>query len=192
MTAEKSDLDRELEKAATAVREARVRLVDLCRQAGSGPFRDHELTAWDGSKVKLSELFGEQDDLIVIHNMGVRCPYCTLWADGFTGLLPHLSNRAAFVVVSPDPPEVQEAFARGREWGFRMLSAAGTSFTREAGFEGEDGSPWPGFSTFRRTEEGVERVSKGFFGPGDEFCSVWHFLDHLADGPAGWQPRFSY
>jgi predicted dithiol-disulfide oxidoreductase (DUF899 family) len=34
--------------------------------------------------VRLSELFGEKPDLIVIHNMGTSCPNCTLWADGST------------------------------------------------------------------------------------------------------------
>lgn len=46
--------------------------------------------------VKLSALFGSHKDLIVVHNMGRRCPYCTMWADGYNGLRPHLENRAAF------------------------------------------------------------------------------------------------
>ena len=37
--------------------------------------------------VRLSELFGEHDDLVIIHNMGASCRYCTLWADGFSGYL---------------------------------------------------------------------------------------------------------
>jgi predicted dithiol-disulfide oxidoreductase (DUF899 family) len=62
--------------------------------------------------VQLSDLFGEHEDLIVIHNMGVSCPYCTLWADGFNGLIRHLEDRAAFVMVSPDPPDIQKEFAK--------------------------------------------------------------------------------
>ena len=186
-------LKQQLKEAHEEVQAARKRLVELRRQASAGDFNDHELTAWNGEKVRLSALFGDKSDLLVAHNMGTSCPYCTLWADGFNGVRAHLENRAAFVVVSPDPIEVQEPFARERGWGFRMLSAAGTTFTREAGFEGDDGSPWPGFTTFRKNDAGgVERVSRGFFGPGDEFCSVWHFFDNLADGPAGWQPEFSY
>ena len=41
-------------------------------------------------EVTLLELFGEKDKLLAIHNMGQGCRYCTLWADGFNGLLPHL------------------------------------------------------------------------------------------------------
>ena len=40
-------------------------------------------------------------DLIVIHNMGASCPYCTLWADGFNGIYDHLADRAAFVALQP-------------------------------------------------------------------------------------------
>ena len=55
--------------------------------------------------VRLSQLFGDREHLIVIHNMGSSCPACTLWADGFNGIHHHLTSRAAFVVSSPDPPE---------------------------------------------------------------------------------------
>ena len=33
-------------------------------------------------KTNLLELFGDHDQLLVIHNMGQACRYCTLWADG--------------------------------------------------------------------------------------------------------------
>jgi hypothetical protein len=36
--------------------------------------KDYELTSLEGA-VRLSELFGAHDDLIVIHNMGVACSY---------------------------------------------------------------------------------------------------------------------
>lgn len=32
--------------------------------------------------VRLKDLFGDKNDLIVIHNMGASCRYCTLRADG--------------------------------------------------------------------------------------------------------------
>ena len=51
---------------------------------------DYELIGWGNKKVRLSSLFGEKDELILVHNMGRGCPYCTMWADGFNGVLPHL------------------------------------------------------------------------------------------------------
>src|SRR6266545_843481 len=55
---------------------------------------DYTFATRDGP-VRLSQLFGDKASLFVIHNMGASCPYCTLWADGFNGFLPHIENRAA-------------------------------------------------------------------------------------------------
>src|ERR1044072_10021380 len=57
----------------------------------------------------LENLFEGRDDLIVLHNMGKGCAYCTLWADGFVGLHKHMLDRAGFVLVSPNDPETQTA-----------------------------------------------------------------------------------
>lgn len=144
------------------------------------PVTDYELTAWDGSPTRLSTLFGEKDQLILIHNMGMGCSYCTMWADGFTGLLPYLERVSAFVVVSPDDIETQKAGAARRGWKFRMLSARGTSLFSDMGFESEDKSPWPGMSTLYKDESGqVRRHSLASFGPGDKFCPVFSFVDLL-------------
>src|SRR5215470_2306552 len=75
--------------------------------------QDYELTNSDGA-VRLSTLFGQHEDLIVIHNMGVSCSYCTLWADGYNGIHPHVVTRAGFAVSSPDRPSVQTKFAESR------------------------------------------------------------------------------
>ncbi len=144
-----------------------------------------------GGTVALADLFGDQDSLFVIHNMGAGCPYCTLWADGFNGVLPHLENRAAFVVTSPDAPETQEKFKAARGWRFRMVSHRDTSFAADMGYRGEHGF-LPGVSVFQRRDGKVLRVSDTGLGPGDDFCSLWHFFDLLPEGSAGWRPRFTY
>ena len=28
--------------------------------------------------------------------------------------------------------------------------------------------------------------------PHDDFCALWHLFDLLADGSAGWKPKYSY
>jgi predicted dithiol-disulfide oxidoreductase (DUF899 family) len=141
--------------------------------------------------VRLSALFGDKDTLFVIHNMGRTCPNCTMWADGFNGVLPHLENRAAFVVTSPDDPATQAAFAASRGWRFRMVSHQGTDFAADMGYRGETG--WlPGISVFRKEGGRILRVSDQRLGPGDDFCSVWHFFDLIPEGPAGWRAKFSY
>jgi predicted dithiol-disulfide oxidoreductase (DUF899 family) len=150
------------------------------RSVRGKPVTDYELTAWDGSLTRLSSLFGDKDQLILIHNMGMGCYYCTMWADGFTGLLPYLERVAAFVVVSPDDIETQKAGAVRRGWKFRMLSAKGTSLFADMGFELDDKSPWPGVSTLYKDEAGqVRRHSLASFGPGDKFCPAFSVVELL-------------
>jgi predicted dithiol-disulfide oxidoreductase (DUF899 family) len=152
--------------------------------------KDYVFLTGDGP-VKLSELFGDKDTLFIIHNMGPECPYCTLWADGFNGVLPHLEDRAAFVVSTPDTPENQRKFAESRGWNFRLVSYEGTEFPTDMGYMSEMGYE-PGVSVFKLKDGKPVRVSDTSFGPGDDFCFVWHLLDLIPEGPAGWQPRYSY
>ena len=151
---------------------------------------DYRFATIDG-EVRLSELFGGREYLFVIHNMGKACPSCTMWADGFNGVLSHLENRAAFVVTSPDDPETQRAFAATRGWRFRLVSHRGTSFAADMGYRGENG--WlPGVSVFHLAGDRIYRVSDAPFDQGDDFCTVWHLFDLLPQGAAGWRPQFSY
>lgn len=178
------------------ITEKQSQLVELKKQVGYKQIEDYTLQGPNGD-IKLSELFDGRKDLIIIHNMGTDCAYCTLWADGFNGLVPHLEDRAAFVVVSPDSPDVQQAFAAERGWIFRMYSGMNSSFIEDMGFTYEDddgGAHWmPGVSTFQQTADGsIYRVGWDFFGPGDEYCSLWHLFDLLANGADGWEPKFNH
>jgi len=161
-------------------------------QAGIAPepVADYRFATLSGP-VLLSELFGDKNELFVIHNMGKGCAYCTLWADGFNGVQHHLRDRAAFVVSSPDSPAAQQEFARSRGWLFPMVSHAGSSFAEDMGYRRE-GKFWPGVSAFRRQDGGIVRISDAGLGPDDVFCVVWSFLDLLGVGTDGWRPRFSY
>src|SRR5712671_3814299 len=151
---------------------------------------DYEFATPRG-KVRLSALFGDKDTLFVIHNMGTGCANCTMWADGFNGVYEHLRDRAAFVVSSPDAPERQQSFAAGRGWKFPMISHQGSSFADDMGYR-SNGRAMPGVSVFKRNGEKIMRVAVTAFAPGDDFCSVWHFIDLIPEGAADWQPRFRY
>ena len=153
--------------------------------------KDYALSRAGGGAVKLSELFGGNDTLFVIHNMGASCSYCTLWADGFNGVFDHLRNRAAFVLVSPDSPEQQQKFASSRGWRFPMASCQGTTFAQDMGYW-RDNHPVPGVSVFKREGGRILRVADTSFSPGDDFCSVWHFFDLIPEGSDGWQPKYQY
>jgi predicted dithiol-disulfide oxidoreductase (DUF899 family) len=161
------------------------------------PVADYELTGWDGP-VRLSQLFGDKRDLFVIHNMGTRCSYCTMWADGFNGVYEHLADRAGFVVSTPNPIAAQQQFAKSRGWRFPMVSHEGSSFAQDMGYwqpkgEGSESDMWwPGVSVFQKDGEHILRVSDTDLGPHDDFCSVWHFLDLLPEQANGWEPKFRY
>src|SRR5437763_14966763 len=133
----------------------------LQKEAEPEEFENYRFATTDGA-VRLSELFGEREYLFVIHNMGEACPACTMWADGFNGVLPHLENRAAFVVSSPDDPPTQRAFAAARGWRFRMVSHGGTNFAADMGYRGADGC-LPGISVLRRAGDRIYRISDAPF-----------------------------
>ena len=146
-----------------------------------------------GTRISLNELFGDKSELIVIHNMGKGCPYCTMWADGLNGMLPHLENRAAFVVISPDQPDDQRIFAQSRGWNFRMISGFENTFIKDMGFATDGGEMLPGISTFYKDASGtIWRTAGDEFGPGDFYCASWHMFDLLEQGENSWQPDFSY
>lgn len=191
-----SDIDKEIDSLQNELEATKQRLAEARKRRPKEPIQDYVLKTSDDREVRLSELFGEKADLILVHNMGTGCSYCTMWADGFTGLAPHLQDRAAFVVCSPDKPEVQKRFAAKRNWNFKMVSSHESSFYKDMGFWQEDGphpGPWPGVSTFHREPDGkIYRVAKAHFGPNDDFCAVWPFLDMLDGGSKGWEPKYTY
>lgn len=152
---------------------------------------DYEFKTFEGT-VRLSELFGDHEDLLVVHNMGSSCPSCTLWADGYNGVHHHVVTRTAFVVSSPDAPGAQRKLAEARGWKFRMVSHQGSTFAADMGYRSEQGGWLPGISAFKLEGGKILRVSDAAWSPGDDFCTLWHFFDLLPDGAAGWRPKLSY
>lgn len=140
---------------------------------------DYVLKDRDNNDIKLSALFGDKKDLVLIHNMGKKCKYCTMWADGFNGIYKHIEEKAAFVLVSPDAPDIQKEFASERGWKFNMYSGKDSNFIQDMGYYTEKDGYWPGAFVFHTEDGKITRISKTFFGPGDYFCSVWHFFDML-------------
>ena len=189
----KTKTDTQIDELEYQLQDMKQKLAELRRQRPREEVSDYQLLDSEGREAPLSSLFGDQSSLILVHNMGRNCSYCTMWADGFTGLLPHLESRAAFVLTSPDKPAAQKEFVQSRGWNFPVYSTAGTSFTADMGFDDEKEGLMPGVSVFRKETDGkIYRVSRAEFGPGDNFCAVWHFFDLLPEGIDGWEPRLSY
>jgi predicted dithiol-disulfide oxidoreductase (DUF899 family) len=155
------------------------------------PVDDHVFETLSGSTT-LSALFDGRDDLIIIHNMGSTCAYCTMWADGYSGLYPHLRQRAAFVVASPDTPRTQAKFAASRGWRFPMLADKAAAFAARMGYATEEGRCLPGISIFRQRGEQIVRVNDAASRPHDDFCAVWHLFDLLPTGTERFAPSLSH
>jgi predicted dithiol-disulfide oxidoreductase (DUF899 family) len=178
------------------LRAAKQRLTDALRALPLEPVQNYSLRhVPSGSPVTLAQLFGASRDLLVIHNMGTRCPYCTLWADGFASLYKHLASRCGFVLTTPDEPGLAGAFASVRGWTFPVVSHAGTTFAQDLGYRAEKDGTYgrflPGVSAFRLREDGsIVRTGTRSFGPGDDFCAVWPMFDMLEGGPGEWAPTF--
>ena len=164
----------------------------LIKQLYRFPIQDYTVKSRTGNNLKLSDLFGRHEELILVHNMGKKCPWCTLWADGFNGIIHHLEERAAFVVSTPDEPEVMRRFARSRRWAFNMVSTLGSTLKKDIGFEDDKGDFHPGVSIIRKMGDGtLMHISKTPFGTGDDFCALWYFFDMLDIQNPDWNPQIS-
>lgn len=165
-------------------------LNELRRSAPGTPVPDYSFQTLEG-EAHLSDLFAGRDKLLAIHNMGQGCRYCTLWADGINGFLPHLESAMSVVLLSKDPPEVQRRFAGGRGWRFRLASHQGGDYIREqTACPGHDNMPG---AVLYELRDGVTlRKNAVVFGPGDLFCPAWNFLALAGLGEADWTPQFNY
>src|SRR5688500_7081116 len=126
------EIGRRIDEKAGQIAQLRKEIIELARTSAM-PVQDYVLTNHAGQSVKLSEAFGDRDQLVLVHNMGFRCAYCTMWADGFNGIYKYIQRRAGFVLVSNDDPEKQQRGAQQRGWKFPMLSAAGTTLFEDLG-----------------------------------------------------------
>ena len=165
-------------------------LAALRRASPGAPVPDYTFRTQDG-EATLRDLFGDRDQLLAIHNMGQGCRYCTLWADGFNGLLPHLEAAVAVVLLSKDPPEVQRTFANARGWRFRLASHGGGDYLREQGVL-EGGGNDPGAVLYQRDGDAILRRNACVFGPGDLYCALWGLLGLAGMDADDWTPQYSY
>ncbi|QIL91384.1 DUF899 domain-containing protein [Microbulbifer sp. SH-1] len=170
--------------------ELKNKLAALQKQSAGEEIPDYTFKTLDG-EVHLRDLFGEHDTLLVIHNMGQGCRYCTLWADGFNGLLPHLESAMSVVLVSKDSPEVQRRFANSRGWRFRLASHGGGDYIEQQSVMAGGGN-MPGAVVYERKGENVFRKNASVFGPGDNYCVMWDLLNMAGLNGDSWTPQFNY
>jgi predicted dithiol-disulfide oxidoreductase (DUF899 family) len=184
----------EIQKLEQEVYSLSQRLEQLRRDSPLAEVKNYTFKTETGD-VTLRELFGEKEILFAIHNMGQGCRYCTLWADGLNGFLPHLEEKFAVALLSKDAPELQRRFANSRGWRYRMASHGGGDYLREQTVspeQGEDKKNYPGMVCYIRKGDKIFRKNSTVFGPGDQFCSLWPILSLAGLGEEQWHPQFNY
>lgn len=183
MTSEITRIEREIYQLSKKLKELR-------KVSPGVEVRNYRFETLTGP-VGLRELFGRRNQLLVIHNMGQGCRYCTLWADGLNGLVPHIESALSLVLVSRDDPEVQQRFAASRGWRFRLASHGGGDYIREqAVMEGADNMP--GAVVYARKGDVIYRKNACSFGPDDAYCAVWPLLGMAGIGEDDWTPQYRY
>lgn len=174
------------------IRSRKQQLAELRRKVTPIIVHNYTFLDFKRNEVLLSDLFGDKQELLVIFNMGKGCRYCTLWADGFNGLTRHLENRAGFVMVTPDKPEIAEEFATSRGWRFTIVSDSESTFRPDLGLRSEN-NVWPAAGTFtKNADNNISMRSSAIFGPGDNYCAMWDLMDLFPSGWNKWEPEYSY
>jgi predicted dithiol-disulfide oxidoreductase (DUF899 family) len=213
----------DLRRAMEEVAEARRRLPP------GGPVpEDYAFGGPGGTTVRLSELF-DHDSLVVYSMMFPRdpederpgpvtgrtamlpllqgpCPSCTALLDQLDGAAGHVAQRLSFVVVGEAPQAVMQHFADERGWRrLRLLSALGTSYSRDYHGQTAEGHNRSMLNVFHRYGDGVIRH---FWGtellyappePGQEWRHVgtleplWNMFDLIPEGRGtGWDEQIIY
>ncbi len=166
------------------------KLNELRGQSDGTEVRNYGFETLNGTTTLL-DLFGTQDKLLVIHNMGQGCRYCTLWADGLNGFVPHLESTMSLVLVSKDAPDLQRRFANSRGWRFNLASHGGGEYIREQTVM-EGSNNMPGAVVYERKGDAIYRKNACIFGPGDLYCPMWILLGMAGLGENDWTPQYKY
>ena len=180
----------EADKLEYEIMEKSQQLATLRQKESDVEVPDYSFQTLNGD-TSLSGLFGGRERLLLIHNMGQGCRYCTLWADGINGFVDHLEDAMAVVLVSKDPPDIQRRMALGRGWKFQLASHNGGAYMSEQCAMGEY-SNYPGAAIYERKSEQIVKRGATSFGPGDLYSPMWHFLSLAGIPSTDWTPQFRY
>ena len=204
-------LREELQEAELALRDQRERVAELRRRLPlDTPAEDavfEEIRDGVRNPVRLSELFEDPDKPLVLMQFMYGkaqehpCPMCTMWADGYDGVIPHLKEKVNFaVLVAGDIGNFSE-YAWTRGWlNLRLVSAASSDLKQALGFETAEGAQHPGVSVYTRNPDGsvIHFYSqcaffeeRGFRGM-DLLSPLWHYLDLTPEGRGDFFPKKDY
>jgi predicted dithiol-disulfide oxidoreductase (DUF899 family) len=159
--------------------------------------------------VKLSELFGEHDVLLLYGfmlgpKMEGACPSCTSIIDALDGEMRHVRRMASIAIVARSPLARLQAHARDRGWrDTQLLSSANNSFHRDYHAEDGEGRQRPILNVFQRKGGEIRHTwaSELAFTPGDPgqdprhvdlIWPLWSLLDVSPEGRGEFHPKLEY
>jgi predicted dithiol-disulfide oxidoreductase (DUF899 family) len=172
---------------------------------------DYVFDGADG-EVRMSELFGDHDTLVIYSFMFPRAPdddtpcwSCSSILDSLDGAARHLAQRMSLAVsAKAELPRVLD-YAEHRGWRhLRLLSSARIGYNRAYHAEAEDGQQLPMFNAFTRRDGEIRHfwATEIFFelwAPGsgprhvDFLWPIWGVLDTTPEGRGkDWEPSREY
>lgn len=160
--------------------------------------------------VKLSELFGDKDSLIVYGFMygpdaKNACPSCSSVIDALDKESEHINERVSIVAVAKSSVARIEDLRHERGWsGIRFLSSANNTYNRDYFTEDADGNQRPILNVFVRRNGAIHHfyASELDFLPPDPgqnprhvdmIWPLWNALDLTPEGRGtDWSPKLNY
>ncbi len=162
--------------------------------------KDYSFDTDEGS-VSLEGLFGEHDQLIVYHFMfgpgwKAGCVSCSLWADSFNGLAPHLAARGiAFTAISSAPMTMIAPFKKRMGWDFDWVSSSPSTFNADfnVGFTPGQSTDTPLMYNFKEIEQSPmdEMHGTSVFAK-DEMGNIYHTYSTYGRGLEITNAAYSY
>ena len=198
LLAEEIELRRHVERVAAQRRELPM--------GGEVP-RDFEFVS-EAGLVRLSELFGDKDTLMVYSMMfgqerKAPCPGCTSFLTSWNGTAVNLRERVAMVVTARSPMERLVEYKEQRGLGnLRFVSDRSGEYTRA--YVNSEDADVPGFSVFTRRDGKLYHFYSGELSgamadPGEDprgapdMDPLWLMLDMLPEGRGtDWYPKLEY
>jgi len=206
-TARNRLLDAETELRRQVERVARMRR----KLPLGGPLKeDYVFDAGAGRRVKLSELFREGKDTLLIYSymfgpqMERPCPMCTSFLDSIEGAVDHFTQRANLAVVVKSPLARVKKVAKERGWRrLPLLSSADNSYNIDYHGENAAGGQLPMMNVFVRRKGKIFHscATELQFMPADKgqnqrhidmMWPLWNLLDLTAEGRGDFFPSLDY
>jgi predicted dithiol-disulfide oxidoreductase (DUF899 family) len=201
LLAAETELRREVERVARMRRKLPL----------GGPLKeDYVFDAGAGRQVRLSELFREGKDTLLIYSymfgpkMAEPCPMCTSFLDSIEGAVDHFTQRANLAVVVKSPIARVKKIAKQRGWRrLPLLSSADNSYNIDYHGENAAGGQLPMMNVFVRRNGRVYHsyATELHFIPPDKgqnqrhidmMWPLWNMLDLTPEGRGDFFPSLDY